>query len=426
MNPNLETLLKTFTALRQTHGKQIEWLEVNMVGSLSEEFNSLFLQSLKDGNIELAKILLPCADLSSKDLNINDLEIFFMILLKDNNYDLASRIVPYLDFHKILKKFSFQKSDFDPLFFQCVKTNNFNSAEKLLFYMDINKSLNKVDDYNVNAMLNDGSKYPLFCATVINNLEAVKFLVNKGADIEVQNVKKHETALFLAFSLGFLDICKFLMSKGAKTSFTYETNGKTSEMKLSYLVPLDGIRKYTAFFLELLEDNRKQMFNIQKESTGMKAICDNFGNVIMIGYNVEGKCAIPEKEGALQENLFEWKIMDVFSHPKYFAVNKCNEVIIIKRDNLKNVARLGDSENITHIDFSPNGTCLAFNDDTVNRIFIYDIEEGKIRNCISMHKNMDTIINFKFLNESQILINTQNTTYCYNVTTGVISRDIIE
>ena len=64
---------------------------------------------------------------------------------------------------------------------------------------------------DINAITKDGS-YPLSIAAKVGNINILKFLVEKGANIELAGLK----ALLEAIKKDYIDICIFLLSKGVE------------------------------------------------------------------------------------------------------------------------------------------------------------------------------------------------------------------
>jgi len=105
------------------------------------------------------------------------------------------------------------------LIFKAIDDNNLIELEKLL----------RLKNINVNVT-NDSGETPLHIASKKGDLEIVKFLVEKGADV---NAKDHDdeeaTALHIASFYGMADIVKFLVSKGADVNAT-NSSGQTARM----------------------------------------------------------------------------------------------------------------------------------------------------------------------------------------------------
>jgi ankyrin repeat protein len=69
-------------------------------------------------------------------------------------------------------------------------------------------------DFKINSQLRDG-RTPIYVSTCNGNLEAVKYLVEKGADTEIKEYENGNTPLMAAITLGYTDIIVYLISKNA-------------------------------------------------------------------------------------------------------------------------------------------------------------------------------------------------------------------
>jgi ankyrin repeat protein len=80
-------------------------------------------------------------------------------------------------------------------------------------------------DFYVNSQLKDG-RTPIYVSTCNGNLEAVKYLIEKGADTEIKEYENGNTPLMAAITLGYTDIIIYLVSKKANIHAT-NNNGDT-------------------------------------------------------------------------------------------------------------------------------------------------------------------------------------------------------
>ena len=71
-----------------------------------------------------------------------------------------------------------------------------------------------IDSFDVNAKNNDGDT-ALMEDSINGRLEAVKYLISKGADVNAKN-NDGNTALMWASNYGYLEIVEYLKSHGAK------------------------------------------------------------------------------------------------------------------------------------------------------------------------------------------------------------------
>jgi ankyrin repeat protein len=71
-----------------------------------------------------------------------------------------------------------------------------------------------VGEYKINSQLKDG-RTPLYVAVCNNNLVAVKYLIELGANLEIEEYENGNTALMAAISLGYNQVIDYLISSGA-------------------------------------------------------------------------------------------------------------------------------------------------------------------------------------------------------------------
>jgi ankyrin repeat protein len=80
-------------------------------------------------------------------------------------------------------------------------------------------------EFKINSQLSDG-RTPIFTCVCNGNLEAVKYLIEKGADTEIKEYENGNTPLMAAITLGYTDIIVYLVSKKANIHAT-NNNGDT-------------------------------------------------------------------------------------------------------------------------------------------------------------------------------------------------------
>lgn len=85
-------------------------------------------------------------------------------------------------------------------------------------------NVNLITTFSIAGLMHQKSSF-LCCACFCNNLEMVKLLVNKGANVNLK-VDDMEPALHVAVSMRNYDICEYLLNKGANVNIT-EQNGYT-------------------------------------------------------------------------------------------------------------------------------------------------------------------------------------------------------
>jgi ankyrin repeat protein len=101
------------------------------------------------------------------------------------------------------------------------ESTNVTDEERYLKHLERNrqefdflKKQIKKKDFNINDPVSDG-RTPLFFCTCNNNLEAVKFLIENGANTEIAEYESNNTPLMASLSLEFNDMSFYLVSKGA-------------------------------------------------------------------------------------------------------------------------------------------------------------------------------------------------------------------
>ena len=72
----------------------------------------------------------------------------------------------------------------------------------------------KNKEFEINSQLKDG-RTPLFFSAANGNIDAVKFLVENGANTEIVEYDMGNTPLMAAIYGGHIEICLYLISKGA-------------------------------------------------------------------------------------------------------------------------------------------------------------------------------------------------------------------
>jgi ankyrin repeat protein len=80
-------------------------------------------------------------------------------------------------------------------------------------YENLKQELEK-DEYKINFQLKDG-RTPLFFSATNGNLDAVKYLLEKGADTEITEHEMGNTPLMSAIYMGHADVCLHLITGGA-------------------------------------------------------------------------------------------------------------------------------------------------------------------------------------------------------------------
>jgi ankyrin repeat protein len=68
--------------------------------------------------------------------------------------------------------------------------------------------------FEINSQLKDG-RTPLFFSAANGNIDAVKFLVENGANLEIAEYDMGNTPLMAAISINHMEMCLYLISKGA-------------------------------------------------------------------------------------------------------------------------------------------------------------------------------------------------------------------
>ena len=72
----------------------------------------------------------------------------------------------------------------------------------------------KNKSFEINSQLKDG-RTPLFFSAANGNIDAVKFLVENGANLEIAEYDMGNTPLMAAISINHMEMCLYLISKGA-------------------------------------------------------------------------------------------------------------------------------------------------------------------------------------------------------------------
>jgi ankyrin repeat protein len=101
---------------------------------------------------------------------------------------------------------------------EAVRDGNIPGLKKLI------KSKAKLDFVNSREMT------PLMIASADNNLEIVKILVEAGANINIKNNENGKNALMYAASLGYFEVCDYLISQKGMLIDAKDKEGKTALM----------------------------------------------------------------------------------------------------------------------------------------------------------------------------------------------------
>jgi len=143
-------------------------------------------------------------------------------LVSNNNYDKAIKLINSGTNPDQISSSAIHNREYTPLIIECRK-NNFN--EEFAKVLIEHKS-------NINVQYPDplGGTFekgytPLMYASWDNNIDAVKFLLNNGADVNIQADNKN-TALFLALLWKHIDIAKLLSNSNIDISAKND-NGQT-------------------------------------------------------------------------------------------------------------------------------------------------------------------------------------------------------
>lgn len=99
-----------------------------------------------------------------------------------------------------------------------VEKNNFEDLEKL-------KKALASGEFKIDSQFSDGQSL-LFLFVCRNNILAVKFLVEEGADMEIHEKENGNTALMAAIELRYVEITDYLIQKGADIN-AVNNNGDT-------------------------------------------------------------------------------------------------------------------------------------------------------------------------------------------------------
>jgi len=99
---------------------------------------------------------------------------------------------------------------------ETVEKNNLEDLEKL-------KEALASGEFKIDSLFRNGQSL-LFLFVCRNNIPAVKFLVEEGADMEIHEKQDGYTALMAAISLGYVEITDYLIQKGADIH-AVNTNG---------------------------------------------------------------------------------------------------------------------------------------------------------------------------------------------------------
>ena len=95
---------------------------------------------------------------------------------------------------------------------------------------------------NVNTTT-DAGMTPLLCATRRGNIEIMKFLLEKGADVNAKESKYGQTALILAARGGYTDAVKLLIEKKADLNVKEKMYGQTAVLLAANEEIVDLLKK---------------------------------------------------------------------------------------------------------------------------------------------------------------------------------------
>jgi ankyrin repeat protein len=168
-------------------------------------------------------------------------------------------------------------------------------------------------DFKINSQLKDG-RTPIYVSVCNGNYEAVKYLVEKGADTEIKEYENGNTPLMAAITLGYTDIIVYLVSKKANIHAT-NNNGDTPILFAALL----GNTKLIMFLHQLGADiNHKNTENI---SCILFAVGNAFYDIFryLISNNVELDVIDCENKHFL-DLLIEKKSVK--------EINECREMMI--------------------------------------------------------------------------------------------------
>jgi ankyrin repeat protein len=292
------------------------------------------------------------------------------------------------------------------------------------------------NDFRINSQLKDG-RTPIYVSVCNGNLEAVKYLIEKGADTEIKEYENGNTPLMAAITLGYTDIIVYLVSKKANIN-AINNNGDTPILFAALL----GNMKLIMFLHELGADiNHKSHENI---SCILFAVGNAFYDIFryLITNNVE-----------LDVMDCDYKhLFDLLIEKKNIKeINECREMMIkylyfhslIKKDFetallmaifLKNTSKAIELIEKNHADYrkiySNKLTILHYavlfnNIELIEYLvdFKYDLNIPSLLHfCVD--KNNDYMLN-QILKSTRKMINEYNTDYiCTPLVRAVISNKI--
>lgn len=310
----VETILKTLQELKQTNKKSIDLGSdpdaaefENFINSKNSEGKTLLYCAVKSGELAIVKLLLKF----KADPNLATKEGVFPLHIAICKDKADLEIITNLCDAGANINQACPEDGMTPLIVACIKGHE----EVVKFLIDRGADVNLVKQNDVT---------PLFCASGKGNVNIVKMLIEAKANVDLFRKSDEVTPIFHAASKGFLDVVALLIDAKAnlhKISKIKQANGKEFSYSVLQVASLNG----HVGVISLLLDAGAGIYGQIDKVEGI-----DFKNKIVIGLEVNRKKVTRKTPG------FEYAITTVAEfkqRPKTLSINQ--QALIVSCQNAK-------------------------------------------------------------------------------------------
>lgn len=215
-----ELLINKFKENSQKNNRKVDYINIINEGGLSALMIAIYQK-----NIKIIKLLLEGgADINKKNLSNNTA---LMFAAKENQLEICKLLI-----EKGANIYNQNIYDETPLIY-AVKSGNLDIVNLLLLNLKNNKNNNIK---YINTINNNFGRSALMIAAEENKLEIAKLLIEKGANVNLQN-EDSETALMIAIQKKNKDIIKLLIEEGANVNLEKLKLNNTINKNIINLLP---------------------------------------------------------------------------------------------------------------------------------------------------------------------------------------------
>lgn len=159
------------------------------------------------------------------------------------------------------------------------------------------KNLIEIENIDINCRGIIGTKFvtPLIASIFSKNIEVVKYLIEKGADI---NLNYHLPSVIVASTQGNLEIFKLFIENGASIDYQDSKTGLTPLLSLCQI----SNNNQNLEIIKYLIENKADLEKYNKDGDNALICCSKFGYTEIIHELIKGGVNINSKQNNVSKN----------------------------------------------------------------------------------------------------------------------------